>query len=528
VREQIASSRLTKTAGSPRAGSLGLGIGLLALAMCAMACFAASAPAANRIYWANSNNKISFVALDATEAGDLTTTGATASSPMGVTIDSAAGRIYWANSNDTISFANLNGSGGADLITTGATVDEPIGVAVDPAAGRIYWANGAADKISFANLNGSGGDDLITTGATVDGPASVAVDPTAGRIYWTNANGNKISFANLNGSGGADLITTGATVSDPIGIAVDPAAGRIYWANSGGVNKVSFANLNGSGGADLITTGATVSNPTGVAINPAAGRIYWANTSGKISFANLNGTGGGDLPTLAATVSGPHFPALLEAPSPTGAPVVGGGAAVGSTLNCAGGSWAPDLLASFLYRAPQQLTYSWSLDGATIAGASSATQTATAPGAYRCTVTASNQAGSASQSSAPSTVLPPALGFGASPLVTLKLGATRIAAGGPLKVVVANGNSFSVGVRLSVQTAKKVGSPKPRLVKLSAKPVSVVARAQRTIKLKLPKVLRDLLERKGAISLRLSAAVTDPSGGSRTVVKRVTPKLKLP
>ena len=196
-------------------------------------------------------------------------------------------------------------------------------------------------------------------------PAALA----ANAVYWDNSNANTISFANLDGSGGGDLTTTGATVSDPTGVALDPAAGLVYWADQS-ANKISFANVDGSGGGDLTTTGATVRDPTGVALDPAAGRVYWANeTANKVSFANLDGSGGGDLVTTGATANGPGYPALLDAPSRTGAPAVSGGSTIGSQLSCSQGSWAADLVAAFLYRAPAGFAYQWNLDRADIAGA---------------------------------------------------------------------------------------------------------------------------------------------------------------
>jgi hypothetical protein len=445
----------------------------------------------------------------------------------------AADRIYWGNQfANKLYFANLDTSAGGDLATTGATVSSPLGVALDPAAGRIYWANPNANKISFANLNGSGGGDLTTTGASVSAPAGVAVDPAAGRIYWANALANKISFANLNGSGGGDLTTTGATAANPRGVAVDPAAGRIYWSNTGG-NKISFANLNGSGGGDLTTTGATVNSPAGVAVDPTAGRIYWANESGnKISFANLNGTGGGDVPTLAATVNGPAFPALLQAPTAAGAPILTGGTAIGSELSCSQGTWAPDLVPSLFYRAPQSFTYSWSRDGQAIAAASGPTYAAGAAGEYRCTVSATNAAGAGAQTSAVHTVLsatPPAPRFGAKTLVSLRLTVSRIAAAGPLPVTIANGNGFGITGTLSGQTTQKVhvSSARARLVKLKATAFKVAGHATKAVRLALPQTLRPLFVRTHKLALVLTATVKDPSGRSRSVTKSVTLKLKV-
>jgi hypothetical protein len=276
----------------------------------------------------------------------------------------------------------------------------PSGVAVEPVAGRIYWTDFSPGTISFANLNGSGGEDLNTTGATVSNARGIGVDPAGSRVWWSNAAGASISFANLDGSGGENLNTTGATVSNPRGVAIDYAAGRIYWVNA--AVGISFANLDGSGGGgNLNTSGATVDNARGVALDAAAGRIYWANQGADtISFANLDGSGGGNVVTGAATVNGPNFPSLLQAPTGAVIPAITGRPAPRSKLTCSQGSWAADLLESFLYRAPTSFAYRWSRGGTDIAGATARSYRPRAVGNYRCTVTASNEAGASSQTSA--------------------------------------------------------------------------------------------------------------------------------
>ncbi len=363
-------------------------------------------PARERVYWTH-DNSISFVNLDGSGGGDLTTTGATVNDPEGVALDPAAGKIYWANhGNSSISYANLDGSGGGDLNTTGATVSYPIGVALDPAAGKIYWANIIANKISYANLDGSGGGDLVTTGAAVQEPEGVALDPAAGKIYWANTGGKSISYANLNGTGGSNLNTIGATVNQPLGVALDPAAGTIYWLNF--ENSISYANLNGTGGRDLITKQVEA---WGVALDPAAGRIYWADANGSnsISYADLDDVGGGN---LAVPYHENHFLALLKLPAAVGAPAV---TRSGSVLSCSRGAWAADLVGSFLYRAPRSFAYRWSVNDAAIPGATASTYTPSAPGDYRCRVTASNVAGGALQTSAPYKVAAPSVsGFSPS------------------------------------------------------------------------------------------------------------------
>ena len=94
----------------------------------------------------------------------------------------------------------------------------------------------------------------------------------------------------------------------------------------------------------------------------------------------------------------PNFPALLREPSGTGPPTISP-TGVGEELSCSHGDWAPDLLGAYLYRAPQSFARQWLKDGVDIPGATGATFTPTEPGDYTCRVTATNPAGSSSQTS---------------------------------------------------------------------------------------------------------------------------------
>jgi hypothetical protein len=397
-----------------RMGVILIAAGLLVLA------WTPAARGADRIYWGNGgNNTISYANLDGSGGGgQLNISGSTPSGPRGVAIDVRAGRIYWANQgNATISYANLDGSGGGgQLNISGTTPNKPHGLAVDPTAGRIYWPNGDINTISYANLDGSGGDQLDITGATPDDPYGAAIDPEGGRIYWADRLSNTISYANLDGSGGGgelgggELDISGSNPEDIHGVAIDRPGGRIYWANfhpSDGSTMISFANLDGSGGGgELNLTGSTPSGAVGLAIDHEANRLYFGNLGNDtISYVNLDGTGGGgQLNLTGATSSDPRFLALLRAPSGAGVPQIAGGSSAGSALTCSQGAWARDQLGAFLYRAPQSFAYQWSRDGAEIGGATDPSYTADVPGDYRCRVTATNTAGSTSQTSDPHTV----------------------------------------------------------------------------------------------------------------------------
>jgi DNA-binding beta-propeller fold protein YncE len=508
----------------------------------ALALLPAAAPAVDSVLWADSAGLIASAAVAGSGGVDLPLTP---SEPEGIAIDSANGRIYWADhapGSTTIRVASLDGGPSTAIDTGAATVNFPSGVALDPAAKRIYWANANGDRISFASLDPAhpGGADLPTGAATVRGPVGVATDPAAGRIYWANENGNKISFANLNGTGGGDIPTGRATVSFPEGVAVDPAARRIYWANLTGAS-VSFASLDPDtpGGGDVFTGyKALVKNPEGVAIDPIAGRLYWGNGDNQkpIAFTSLDDNGTDDnlniAGTAASTAAGGHtgsFPVLLVSPAAVAPPAVAGGTAVAAALSCSQGTWAPDVLPAFYYRAPQRFAYQWSRDGVAIPDATQPTLTAGTPGDYRCRVTATNHAGSTAQTSDAHRVLPnppppppgPAA-FGAATRVTLALGAAHAGSRGPVQVRIANANGFAVAVRLAAQTSKPVAGAHGRRVALAVAKATVSGGTHRTLKLSLPASLRQLLARRRPFALVLSATVTDPAGHHRTVKATVT------
>ena len=362
----------------------------------------ATASAADSIHWASESGFVGVGNLDG--SGTASTLFGSEGAPCGVAIDPAAEKIYWANfSSGTIRVANLDGSGTASTLY--GSESGACGVAIDPAAGKIYWASYSSGTIRVANLDGSG--TASTLYGSEDGPSGVAIDPASGKIYWTNQVGTTgVRVGNLNGSGTASTLFGGE--ANPIGVAIDPAASKIYWADLGsccsGPGTIRAGNLDGSGTASTLYGGETA--PAGVAIDPAANKIYWANFgSGAIRVGNLNGSGSAaDLFTGQGFA---NFPVLLRAPVGTGAPTISGQHKAGEELSCSQGNWAPDLLGAFLFRAPRSFQYQWLKDGTEIGGETDPTFTPTEPGSYACRVTASNRAGSSSQTSAEVTVSAP-------------------------------------------------------------------------------------------------------------------------
>jgi|SRR6187549_351383 len=388
---------------------------VLIVPIVALLSLAPRAQAAEVVFWDNWSgdpDSVSFAGIDGSGGGSLNLGGATLEGPEGMAYDTVTNRLFVASATGAkgeILAIDLDGSGAAPLNTGAAPIDSPQGVAVDPATRTIYWTNtGAVESIGWANLDDGGGGQLNTAGATVNGAYKIALDPVAGRVYWANTTPepNTISFANVNNSGGGNLDLTGAP--GPLfisGLSVDPAAGRIYWLDNEG-GRVGFASLAGGGGGEVNLAGAPFNNPFGLAFDPSLGRVYWANYGGStevrtnaIGFANIGGGVGGITPAIAP-VDGPQDPVILKSPTGTGAPVATRSIGDRAQLSCTVGSWAADFPGSFVYQAPRAFAYQWTHDGAPIAGATALSVDATAPGSYACVVTATNQTGAASQTSA--------------------------------------------------------------------------------------------------------------------------------
>ena len=365
----------------------------LALAVAVTAWQAQAALAADSVYWSDYGNGLIRVG-PIYGSGAATTVFASEHGPFGVGLNPATGRLYWTSFNDGgIRVGSLDGSGiPADLFTGEAG---PASIDVDAARGKLYWAD-QGGSIRAANLGGTGARSLFTG---EDKPSGVAIDPAAGKIYWSTQAG-AIRVGNLDGRGSASNLFTNE--ASPNGVAIDPGADKIYWASFGGT-RIRAGNLNGSGHPSTLFASEVA--PVGVAIDPAAGKIYWASEAtpnGAIRVGNLDGRGTAS--TLFTTENYPNYPVILRAPVGARRPRVAGGRGPGATLACSQGVWANDVPGASLYRAPRSYAYRWARNGADIAGAAASTYTASSSGSYTCRVTATNGAGSSTQTSSPHAV----------------------------------------------------------------------------------------------------------------------------
>ncbi|MDX6622667.1 MAG: hypothetical protein QOE75_599 [Solirubrobacterales bacterium] len=387
-----------------------------ALALAALAaalCFAARSQAAETVYWNNYSadpDSIAFAGIDGAGGGPLNLGTATLSGPEGMAYDTVTNRLFVASSSDDrIVALNLDGSGGADFSAPGALIDSPQGLVVDPETRTVYWINSELESISWARLDGSVGGVVDTGGVEVDADR-LSLDPVAKRLYWFDGTADTVASVSTAGGAVAPLNTAGATLgSDSNGIAVEPGLGKVFWLNSSG-EAVSWASLAGTGGGDIPVPDPALEGAYGLSVDAAAGRVYWANygagedrTNG-LGFFNLAG-GFAPISVLSAPVDGPQDPVLIKPPFASAPPAITRGTGTAKAqLTCPTGTWAADASGAFVYRAPRTYAYQWTRGGAPLSGAVGSALTATSPGSYACTITATNQAGSAASTSAAVTV----------------------------------------------------------------------------------------------------------------------------
>ncbi|HEY5977198.1 MAG TPA: hypothetical protein VIT85_05030 [Solirubrobacterales bacterium] len=511
------------------------GFRVLALTFMMLAALVGTAHGADRIYWTSlGDGKVYWANLDGSggmqELNASGTSLAADDSSNGGAIDPVQQRFYWANYEESkIHWAKLDGSGGGDLATGSATVVAPGGVSVDPVARRVYWAN-VNDVISYANLDGSGGGDLSTPGASSDGVTATTVFPAAGRIYWTNYGfiSGWLSSARTDGSGGEQISIVGVTPDTPYGIAIDAAAGKLYWAD---VNpeRISVANLDGSQAVAIDKRGLEMKAPYGIALDPEEGKVYAANVAGdNLTFLRTDGSGGATVPVALPKNNAPNMPVVYKEPRATSAPKLDARAPltpkfkkkgrrkapsplpklIGSSLTCAGGSFAPDLVEARLYRAPVTISRVVTRDGEQISTVTSTVKPeggpqpvpmaisppiASKPGNYRCQETATNAAGSTVQTTAP----------------------VAIFKTGKLKLNKAKGTA-----KLTVELPAEKGS-----LKLAAKGFEGVSKeaSGKAIVLVKPKGARKAkLADKGKLKAVVKLTYTPPDGAAATLRKRLT------
>lgn len=369
-------------------GKAGWLVALVALALPATS-------AAHNAYWSDAGS--GQLRLGNLSGGGATTLLEGEQGPGAIALNPAAGRVYWTDATTgQIRVANLVGGGAAQTLYTEPEGSRPVGIAINAAAGKLYWTDAGSGEIRSGSTAGGAAAQTLYTEPEGADPVGLAINAAAGRLYWADEGNGEIRAGSLAGGTTPETLRTEPSGSRPSGIAVYPGKARLYWTDAGS-DEIRVGGL-GHGAGKALYSEPEGSAPRGVAVDTATGQLYWADSgSGAIRVGYLADSGAPG--TLFEGESGPGFPVLLLSPSGSGIPSISGKRRVGQTLTCGRGKWAANQPGSGLYQAPQSFAYQWLLNGSPIAGASAAALSPASAGSYSCEVTASNAAGSATQTS---------------------------------------------------------------------------------------------------------------------------------
>jgi hypothetical protein len=398
------------------------------------------------IYWATSKNTLGGIPgglgraeLDGGGGAFLANGPELADIPIGTAIDAAEGRIYWSitptsTGDGSIYSANLDGTDkqlflSSDFEPVTTKMNAVNGLAIDQETRRIYWGNhnalpaGTADRgISYVSLDAPTDDSqagfIPPLVPSTSSPRAITLDREHDRVYWTNVSNSSLGYAPLPGaSGTTGTFTVTGTVTQAQGVAVDLDSNpeRLFWSNGAGDTadqRLKVADLQDPFSPSITAAAHPLTPLTGgglrtPAIDQDANRVYFANSAtNQISHVNLDAAGGNgaNVTTATGTVNSPDGVSILKQPEPDEPPAISGTAEVGSTLTCAAATWASDQPNASLYRVPASTAFKWTRDGAEIPGATGSTYAPTAAGEHRCVSTATNFAGTSSQTSDPVSV----------------------------------------------------------------------------------------------------------------------------
>jgi hypothetical protein len=420
-------------------------------------------------------------------------------------------------------------------------------VAIDERGGRLLWTG--RSTVNAVPL--AGGEvttvfdcchDLDYKSDLAEGPeapGNLAIDDVNGRIYVDGGVGGRyIATAPLDASAPSEGLYGLGADNYFGGLAVDPVGGFIYWTSSNegpwpqGL-RIQRAPLDGSGPIELLYHGEGV--PLGIAVDAAEGNIYWTEQSwmsgtvqhGEDSIRRAPLDGSGPVETVAAT-PGPSDIALLRAPLNTGAPVLSGGATVGSELHCGEGTWGGDVHGSFVHRGVAAFGYRWQRNGSDVDRADGATFTPSRPGDYSCVVTATNGAGSVDAPSATRAVSaapePPAPGPDPGPVQapgpaqSLEIGRAFVGRSGSIFVPITSANPTDATLRITFRKPTHGFRTVTRALRLSAGTTRARVTFSRKQRRKLVRIRR----------LRITASLSTPQGDHLTRTGTLVGTLRLP
>ncbi|WP_191906933.1 T9SS type A sorting domain-containing protein [Adhaeribacter soli] len=272
----------------------------------------------------------------------------------GVAIAGATSATYTASTAGSYTVAVTATAGGtATSIPTVVTVNTPAATPTITAGGATTFCSGGSVVLTAASS---------TTGATYEWFLNgIAISGTNTATYTASAAGAYTVVATANGCPSAASTATAVTVNAPAATPTITAGGATTFCSGGTVTLTAAST----------TAGATYQwFENGIAISGATNATYIVNASGSYTVvATASGC-----PSTASTAT------VVTANALTAIPTVTAG---GATTICTGGSVALTAAAT-----TAGATFQWFENGTAIAGATSATYTASTAGSYTVVATA--------------------------------------------------------------------------------------------------------------------------------------------
>ena len=294
--------------------------------------------------------------------------------PFPVAVDPATDTVYVANwSDNTMEVID----GATNTVTATVAVGYgPTGVAVDPSTDTVYVSSSISNSVSVID----GATDTVTATVAVGSqPGGVAVDPSTDTVYVTNTGNGTVSVID----GATDTVTdTVAVGSEPFGVDVDPSTGTAYETNYGD-NTVSVIDE----ATNIVTTMAVGGGPVRVAVDPDTDTAYAVNRSDETVSVITSPPG---TPGAPSAVAGDTQATVTVAPPGSDS----GGVPTSYTVTAADGTTAAN--------GGQTCTLSGASGSCTVTGLTNGDS-------YTFTSTATNAAGTSSESLPSNAVVPQAV-----------------------------------------------------------------------------------------------------------------------
>jgi sugar lactone lactonase YvrE len=256
-----------------------------AIVWCVLSCHsseAASISNGDRIFWANSGQKILSARPDGSDIVEIVDANANIGS---VDIDPANQHVYW-SSGVYVSRCDFDGSNVSNVVRIPGSFF-PGDMALDVRRNQVFFTDGRNHIIYRSDLNGNNLSVIRPAfGTPTNSGLQIWLDADNEKLYWMEGS---LKRSNLDGGNVESLFT-------PLGVRdfeIDSESGKLYWVTETSVRR---ANLDGTQSEVLVSSGLKFAS--GIALDRNAHRVFYTDTwaagptnyDGTVRVVNYDGT----------------------------------------------------------------------------------------------------------------------------------------------------------------------------------------------------------------------------------------------